>query len=331
MQSLFSLLGSIWLLVGLSFSVNAAPLHNAPVIEVLHEFPNNTWIENGAILPNGSIIVSSISEPSLFLLDPAKPKTVPILVHSFPDRTGLLGLAQPSPNTLAIVAGNISLDDLNDSRNWAVILLDLCDGQPASVRATYPFPEARLLNGATTVPHRPDLLLIADSILGVVWRLNLRTGAVDRAVADPALTSVDPPPADAINVNGVHARGCHLFFTNSNQRTLGRVAITPQGAAAGPPAEVVANLTAQEDVDDFALGRRGTVAFVATGPRNEIVRVGRGGETSVVASGSMFHFPTSVLLQTGRKGPDVLYVTTAGSLAGVSGGGQVVKVTLPGT
>jgi hypothetical protein len=48
----------------------------------LYEFPNPTWIENLFIRSNGEILLTSLSKPELYLLDPyATPQKPPTLLH----------------------------------------------------------------------------------------------------------------------------------------------------------------------------------------------------------------------------------------------------------
>ena len=327
------------LLSVLSFNpgIHAAPTARlSPSLEVLYQFPDGAWVENSVLLPNGTLLVSLLTAPAIYRYDTTKPGAEAVLAYSFEEYKGLLGLTQPSPTTLAVVAGNVTLDTLDRASDWAVLLLDLHDQKPATVRKTFPVPGARLLNGLTPAPHDPAVLLIADSFLEVVWRLDTRTAALAQ-LRDRAFAVGKPGPArvvpDPVAVNGVHTCDGQLYFTNTNTSTVGRLALTPAGRSAGRPAEIVVREALGTGYDDFAIAPHGTF-YLAAGDISEIQRASPNGKRVEVLFGGpgrkpILH-PTSIQYADGKKGRgDVLYVTMAGAAPdGGTQGGQIVKVTL---
>ena len=301
-------------------------------IESLYQFPSNiTFVENQQILRNGSLVVSLFSEPSLYILDLARPKSTPKLSYKFADGTGVPGLAQPSPDTLAAAVGDTSPSELTNSTNWKVVLLALADHAPATVRRTFPVPGAKLLNGMTTLPHDPAVVLIADSGLGIVWRLDTRTGALNKPLDDPLFKLEAPPGAPPLGVNGVHiSKDGYLYFTNIAKSIFGRIAITPRGSAVGTPAAML-NTLATAGYDDFALADDEDAAYISGNPGDVVVKVTRAGKVVAVwKDDTLLNHPTSVTKGVG-KDRDALFVTTAGSLVGGnSGGGRIVKIKLKG-
>lgn len=58
------------------------PTRMAPLnASLIHEFPNPTWIENLFVRSNGDILLTSLSLPHLYVLNPYEPQSNPILIH----------------------------------------------------------------------------------------------------------------------------------------------------------------------------------------------------------------------------------------------------------
>ena len=305
---------------------------------LLHQFPNGTWIENISTLSNGKILVTLLSNASLVLLDPYRPSSEPITVYHASAHTALLGITQPSPSTLAVVYGNLSATTQKSvPGTFGIELLSLfADGTVSPVTA-YPIPDASMLDGLTSLPYSDRYLLAADSVLGLVWRLDLFTGAAQKAFTSPLLLRA-PNSSQTAAVNGIHVLGKWLYFTNSNTATFGRIAMTKLGlpvngsSAAG---EVLARDLGNATYDDFSLGTAGSEDFFLSSPtglsinrfsletRKQSVLAGGAGEIA-------FDHPNAAMLGKTRRDSATLYVTTAGIIPGVGGvgGGQVFAVDI---
>lgn len=169
-------------------------------------------------------------------------------------------------------------------------------------------PPAILLNGMTLLDRNAGLLLLADSGLGVVWRLNVNTGAFAKIIADPSMAA--PARSSAVGINGLHVLGKYLYYTNSGSESFFRIPIHADGMAAGPAELLAGNLNG---ADDFALGRGGN-AYIALGTLNEVVRVAVGGAVEVVVEG----VPGSTAVAFGRgKGDQCdVYISSNGGASG---------------
>ncbi|KAH7006879.1 hypothetical protein EDB80DRAFT_513268, partial [Ilyonectria destructans] len=179
-------------------------------------------------------------------------------------------------------------------------------------------PSAGWLNGLTPVPRSPHYLLVADCAAGSLLRLDTRTGSVKTVISDPLFAPVPEPGSNLLlGINGVHALGGWLYFTNKNQRLYGRIAITHDGLAVGTPAEVIARGLNGSTFDDFALRRDG-VAFLATalGGPTGIEKITAAGKRRMVASweyGSPdISQPVSAVFGRTKRDQDILYFATAG-------------------
>lgn len=299
-------------------------------VQELYRFPNQTRVENICVLHNGSLLFTLLSEPSVYLLDPKFPNP-PVLVQHIPARTSVQGIVQLDPDTVAVIAGNLSAYTLDSTPgSYSVFLLALSRQRPPRIVSSFPIPGGNLLDGMTTLPHSPQHLLIADGTLGVVWRLNVRTGAVDQAISNPLFTKNAGNPVPALN--GVRALGQYLYFSNSNKALLGRIRITADGSPAGNPAEVLAYDFAGTTYDDFYITHDRTV-FIASVTGNSINRITPDGKQTVLvgsANSTQIDHPTAVTIAKGSGHSRIIYVTTAGFLPGLggAGGGQVLKIDL---
>lgn len=322
-------------LASLHFLVHVVKAISEP--RLLTQFPPSVRIENLTILPNGTLVVCNAYTGDLYSINPLDrlSKRAPYLFTSLaPSSSAIFGLTSPLPDTIVATASNFSWDEgLVEPGSNVVHHITLTEAG-AKIKA-FPIPSAAWLNGLTPVPHSPHYLLIADCAAGSLLRLDTRTGCVETVSSDPLFAPITEPGSNLLlGINGVHAREGWLYFTNTNQGLYGRLAITPEGLAAGTPAEVVARGLDGSTFDDFALRRDG-VAFLATGlgSLNGIERVTDAGEGRMVASwqyGSpVISQPVSAVFGQTLKERSTLYFATAGSYLGsnaTSTGGQLFSL-----
>jgi hypothetical protein len=189
---------------------------------------------------------------------------------------------------------------------------------------------ATLLNGMIKLPHA-NKLLIADSVLGVVFGLDLDNSTYDITINDPLMKPVSTSPFP-LGINGIRlGRNNELFFTNTFNYTFNRVPILDDGYATGPAVTIAKESTG----DDFALDKYDN-AYVTQNGGNEILKITHEGNVSVVVgnlNSTQIVGPTSA--QFGRTNEDnrTLYITTNGGLAlPVNGtfieGGMLVALSL---
>ncbi|KAK3332729.1 hypothetical protein B0T19DRAFT_353670 [Cercophora scortea] len=277
-------------------------------------FPNNTFIENIAVRSNSRLLITSMSVPTLFTLNPTLTNPTSSILYTFPNASGLAGVAEVKPDVFAVVSG---IWDLYTTRaqlgSLQVWTIDLTKPTPA-VKLIATIANSTIFNGLARHPSNPDLLLAADSELGAVWRVNLKTGAYGIALSSPLLA---PQPGNPLGtnmgINGLKAAGAQVFFTNSGQRIFGKIPVDAQGNQAGAVV-VLANSTvagASVVYDDFAL-TGGDGAWIASHP-SQAVRVATGGAQFVVDEPSTLFNPTAAALGRGSPAQEkTVYVTNGG-------------------
>lgn len=292
--------------------------NNSPPIRNIYTFPNNTFIENIAVRSNSKLLITSMSVPDLFQIDPTVSAPTASVVHTFSNSTGIAGIAETSPDVFALVTGTW---DLANTRAYpgtlAVWKVDLSQStQPPAVSFLTQVPNSTIINGLTRHPFNPRLLLGADSAIGAIWRIDLVTGQHEIAFSSPLLTPTGTAPGTHLGINGLRAAGRHLYFTNSAQKFFGRVAIDWNANKVGN-IEIISNSTGDVVYDDIALDLKRKTAWIASHP-SYAVRVGLlGGSQSIVNDTSKLLNPTSAAFGRGSLSQQkTLYVTNGGEFVG---------------
>ncbi len=333
---------SIIYLYAASFATVHAHSTSLPLpVRLVYEFQNGTWVENLWVRPNGDILVTVYTDAAVYLVsNPSAPSPDVSLVHVFSHVTNILGIIETEPNIFAVTGANFSSKATPVNGTASVWELDLRSGTPA-VREITAMPEAVFPNGIDATPASPTTLLIADSSLGVVWRLDTRTGIYSIAIKDAGMV-VAPGAPVPIGINGVRVHKGYLYWTNSIETVIYRLRITPEGyRAPGAVAEVVVTvhdqLTDNTFLDDLFIGPVGQdIIWAATNPDNYLVAVNpQTNDTAVIVAGAVDQLTLagSTACQFGRGKTDkrVLYVVTSGGEAApVNGtltqGGKIVAV-----
>jgi len=290
---------------------------------LVYEFPRGVWLENLAVRPCGSILLTTLTKPDLYMVDPLKSQPQPKLLHTFSSTTWLTGITETTPDTFYVSAANGSLKTL-----------EIAPGSNRLFRVSFPpnkdpnfssaatVTDAKFINGITRFSN--DIVLAADSQTGVVWAVNVATGVSRIAVNDPLLANVPGPPP--IGVNGIKIRnGRTLYFTNSAQNIFGKVELKADGTAAGP-AVIVTHSLPGDSYDDFAFDHKGD-AFLATASGNSVAELMPNGKQEIIAgniNSTEIAEPTSAQFGRTRRDKGTLYVTTAGGLAVPVNGNEVV-------
>jgi len=184
-----------------------------------------------------------------------------------------------------------------------------------------------LPDGVATLPHDPSVVLVADAAQGVIWRVNTDNGRYDMAIDDSSFKPTDIVP---LGVNGIHILNNELYFTNLATNSVGKMAITSKGAAAGAIQVLTTKAIA---ADDFAVSDNGIVYAAGA---NTLWQVTADGCTAAFVGGldsTVVQGITSA--RFGRTALDryVLYLSTQGGLLedpprSVIHGGQLLAVNV---
>jgi hypothetical protein len=327
----------------------AAPTQAAPASKredhtrLVYEFPDGTWIENLAVRPSGSIILTEITAPNIYLIEPLSSDPKPTLLYTFPEALSVLGITETTLDTFYVVVSNLSLATVSitpGSNRIFEVSFPLFSNTPKITEVAV-VSDAVLLNGMTTL--NDDIILAADSELAGVWAINVKTG-VSTLVID--IPEMQPDASFPLGINGLHyeALTSTLYFTNTAQLAFYSIPINPStGAATGSPKKI-STPPSPGQYDDFTLTVPLPIipetAFMVTAGDNTVVQVDtKNGAQEIIAgnlNSTTLAEPTSCAFGRTLFDFGVLYVTTSGGLLvpveengeAVSVGGQLVAVSV---
>ncbi|KAI4155235.1 MAG: hypothetical protein LQ340_001122 [Diploschistes diacapsis] len=282
---------------------------SAPQASVVWTFPQDTWVENLAVRSNGQILATLFTSPQLYQVDPTG-NSPASLVHTFPQQTSCLGIAELGTDIFYVVAGNVSLTTFASvPGSFNVYKVDMTGYSPGgnpSVSKVANFPQGKELNGMTVLNAAQDLLAIADSAAGSVFSLNVNTAAVSPVVDDSTMSpnsNIAP-----IGVNGVKVHGNKIYFTNTNRNTYTSIPMNSTGHAM----RSASTLSTTTSPDDFTFDSNGQAYFAG----NDAVMNGpvTGGNLSVFSNSPLVKGSTACKFGRTASDSGTLYVSTNGGL-----------------
>lgn len=293
----------------------------------LYQFPNDTLhhIENLAVRNNSNLLLTMITEPTIYSLDVSQRNPSAELVYQFPNATSLTGIAQVLPDVFAIAVGNYSVQTRTGiPGSFSVWSLDFNYPSPRA-RMIASIPEASALNGMTTLQTSPGVLLIADSSLGAIWTLNVTSGEYEMTIQSP---DFEPTPRFPLGINGVQNKGNRLYFTNSAKGIFGKQNVTQHGFAEGS-LTIIGNSPSNLTFDDFALGN--ATAWMTNHPNVLSTFNSAGKQNNVLGEDTCPLLIEPTAAKFGRGTPEqecMLYVVTGGRIDSNSEiiSGQVIQV-----
>ncbi|KAL5087938.1 hypothetical protein Trisim1_007344 [Trichoderma cf. simile WF8] len=313
---------------------------------VIAQFPAGTWIENIAVRANGNLLLTSfLPDATLYEvsdLDCLSPTVTRLF--TIDSVTSLFGIVETSSDVFAVAGGNFSQSTggvKGTSRLWSI---DFRHGQPSYPKLITSIPDAVLLNGATTVPQNSHIVLLADSILNAIWRVDVIKGTVDKAAQFPPQDTAPSQPV-TIGINGIHIHDGFLWFTNdtattnpstgSDETSMYRIKIDKNGYAPINTAPEKTITLPSEALDDFIFGPDDRdIKWIATNSENKVLAAAPDGRyVRVAGAPSSFEVATATACQFGRTRRDshVLYVTTGGGkINGTTEGGKVQALDTSG-
>ncbi|KAF4627874.1 hypothetical protein G7Y89_g10278 [Cudoniella acicularis] len=317
----------------------------------IHEFPYPTWVENNRVRDNDQILVSLVTKPYVYIIDPFAASTNPIsnttglkLLHDFSPSTAILGITEVKKDQFYFVVSDFSLTAKTITPGtcsiWNIDLnrYDLNGNTTVTAREIAPFPKAGLLNGMDTLDASQNLVVIADSTIGVVWLLNVETGE-NRVFLNE--TEMQPPKAAGVSTIGINGlKVLHegdtawIYFSNTDNHLVCRVPVSMSRLQKTGPVEILLN---GSSIDDMALDPKRGMAYLAAGSENSLLGMPlTGGKAITLVGGlndTLLPGPTSAALGRGVSECGKLFVTTDGGIldkvnGDYSEGGKVLEVDL---
>lgn len=141
----------------------------------------------------------------------------------------MAGIADTASDIFAMVAGNSGLTLMGVPGLFSIWSVNLNTPEP-KVKLITSIPAGAALNGLTTLDGSPDIILIADSTLGAVRRMNVATGDYSMAIQTSLFKYTSTSPRE---MNGARTSEEMLYLPNSALGSYGCVPITNDSCAAG--------------------------------------------------------------------------------------------------
>jgi hypothetical protein len=300
---------------------NLAALSHArysPSFQTLYTFPSSAWIENLVIHSPSTIILSQfIPNGALYTFDPLAPSPSPLLIHAFSNSTNLVGITEYAPSSYAFISVDYNATSgAPEQGSQALWMLDLTNSPP-QVQKLIDLPNAGFLNGLTMLSTDPPQVLVSDSVLGAVWRVDIDTKDATIVLQDNATMLPDLNVVPVVGINGLRydVRTETVFYTNTGKGIFASIKVNPRSGTGKGAYNVLS--TEVLGADDFGLSsdretKNGmkVEAYVAGHGTNQLWRVvsegGKAGK-NIVANVTM---PTSVQI-VGSGDGETVYITTA--------------------
>ncbi len=155
----------------------------------------------------------------------------------------------------------------------------------AAPRRIAALPAGSFPNGMA-ITDRDRVLYVADSALGVVWRIPTAGGAAQLWASETALT-----PVSNIGANGVKVGGGAVWVSNTDRGLLLRIPIRPGGAAGA----VQTAASGLPGIDDFAFTAQNNGVLAAINAERRVVLLRADGtRTTVLTAADGLQNPTSI-------------------------------------
>jgi len=306
------LLGLALMAAGCATTQRPKTTADAPLVATLASYPHGAFLENLTIGGDGSITFTSYFDKSVQRIDGSSPAGAFAQLDVHP-----VGILPVSGGFLVTAHGKAFTEGPGFTATNQILLLDAAGRE----QHRYPAPVARFLNGAAITP-RGDVL-IADSLAGVVWRFELRTGALTEWLRDPLLAPNPAATGYALGANGIKFHDGFVYISNTSRQSLYRVRLGVSGGAEGG----LVLFASTGGIDDFDFARDGSI-YVAT-HQAAITRVSTSGEVRTVLTTDC-DACTSVAFR-GRGHSERLIVLTTGNWGepGATTAARVVSIATP--
>lgn len=280
-------------------------------VSLVYQFKDTAvTLENLAARSNGHLLMTVTDHARLHYLNPGGGPAK--MLVEFPEATSTTGIVETTPDVFIVAVGNYSTVTYNGiPGSFSVWSVDLNTDTPTTKKITA-IPEAEALNGMTTLEEVSDLVLISDSSLGGVWRVNVTSGEYDMAMRHVLFTNCTSQ--FPLGINGIRTYEEQLYFVNSAQQIYGRLSIDDTGNPTSEPQILARAGPGIFAWDDIAIDWEGN-GWIAT-HANMVTEVTVGGKqrnfTGDDGKTDMLQ-PTSIVWGRGSLAAQkTLYVVTAG-------------------
>lgn len=226
--------------------------------KIIASFPVNTFLENLAISPDGTIFVTNHEVGEIVRISPDGNQQIHATVEG-----KVSGLAFTNNGGLVTTGWNAD--------SIPVVSLVSSDG---TVETLLTLPDAIFLNGIT--PLSGTQYLTADSYRGAIWLIDIAQRRGSIWLEHPMLARSNSENVTP-GANGLKRFGDFLYVSNTEKMLLLRI---PLGIGDEPGEPEI--FVEQTNIDDFAFDVEGNL-YGATHIYNSVVRIASDRTTTIIA------------------------------------------------
>jgi len=291
-------------------TARAADAVASPMHRVLATYPSGNYLENLIVSRRGDVLFTNYFAGQVEIWSRGAARTFARLpVHP----VNLVELPQGYLVLAHAAAFNAGPEALRGSNR--LLTLDSSGRTITSVN----LPDIVFGNGMVLLS--PTVLLITDSALGRIWRVEVKTGRAELWLDDPRLRPIEGEKFPG--ANGLRRAGNTLYVSNSATRKLYNVTLTGVGGASKPGGTLTEAAASFDGIDDFAIARDGSL-YIAT-HREAVVRWRPEGSVQTLLDVDVKGCTSTALSADGRT----LYVLgTGGFFEGLKDPATLVSLTL---
>jgi sugar lactone lactonase YvrE len=293
-----------------AFALGGLPVmaQEVPTVTTVASYPHGAFLENLSVDPEGRLLFTSYFDMRLMAWDGAGEPAPLVTLDVHP-----VAVLARADDIILSAHGKSFADGPAFTATNQLLVLD----RKGAVTKRVAAPDALFLNGMVEIA--PDILLVADSLAGKIWRFDVESGAISTWLADPLLAADPAKPSQKPGANGLKVHDGWLYISNSARGTIHRVALDgdlPQG-----PLELFAT---PGSVDDFTFLADGTIAAASHG--RQLFRIGQDGQvTDILADGC------DACTSVATFGPeaDLIVLTTGNLVEGGDAPARVLRMASP--
>ncbi|QPG96812.1 hypothetical protein C2857_005311 [Epichloe festucae Fl1] len=313
-----------------------------PRRRTLGQLANGTWLENILVRPNRAILATQLyREPNIWTVKTPNSRNTSLeLVTSLPSGNAAVSITRVHNigglESYVVLGGNFSDVEHPIPGHFTAYTLQFFDDEVKLRRIAALGPSSITANGITSSDAHPGVVFIADSLAGVIGRLDVFSGRFEQGLW--SYEELRAPPCCWTGVNVLKIYQSHLYWTNSDLTAVYKVPITASGKPV-PNAvpQLVADLSkiVTSAVDNLVIDRRGNIYTTTSSDNTVIFSDAKTGESKIVAGGleDVAQEALTALAIGGEwPGKILLYATTSGGLGrpitNMTEGAKILAITL---
>ena len=279
---------------------DALPLDLVASAQPIKTYGEGQWFESVKLGNDGTVYLTVNSGVNLATGD--KSQAHAQVIARAPDGSERIFFELPAGSTAGVIAFGNDGEMFMTGQGEKLGVWHFAPNGRAELFAK--LPQGAWPNGIAVGPDRQ--LYVADSALGVVWRIDPTSGVAARAIDRDALRA-RRFIALAPGANGLHFLGRELYVTVSDTAQVLKSTLGQDGRF-GPLSIFAEGIPG----DDFAIDEEGTL-YITTHPFDTIVRVTQRGERTVIANAAQgITGATDVVFGVLPGDRNTLYVATDG-------------------